>query len=133
MPHRVGTAKSTIYNKKVLISVFGGLAALFIISIATTLYLRPTIPSVTQARVAAPTIKWTLVQEIEASTADWSPLYQAPSGRFKLMPGGGQAEMLFDGKYYLLNNIEQVDIGRGGEFRVRAVDEDVIVFVYVAE
>lgn len=41
--------------------------------------------------------------------------------------------MLFDGRYYLLNNIEQVDIGRGGSFRVRAVDEGVVVFVYVAE
>lgn len=41
-----------------------------------------------QARLAA-TIKWTLVQEIEPPTAEWSLLYQAPSGRFKLMPIGG--------------------------------------------
>lgn len=54
MPHRVGPARSVIYNKKVLLSVFGGLVALLVMAIATIfLYSRPITLPAAQARLAA--------------------------------------------------------------------------------
>ena len=75
-------------------------------------------------------------QIIEASDSAWTKFYFIPSGRFRIeVKDGENAEVLFsDGKYYLLNDNRQVDLGRtSGKVRFRGLDKKVVVYIHHQE
>jgi len=90
----------------------------------------------TEARVAIAQnqkkVVWKKLQEITAP-AQWSKEYSTPSGLFKIMPAPGEkAEVLFsDGKYFLIDSSEQIDMGAVSEgFRLRGIGKETVVFLY---
>lgn len=86
------------------------------------------------ARVAEPKVtRWTQPELIKAPGDRWSDSHPTPSGPFGITPARGEkAEILFsDGKYYPLDSYEGVDMKNvSGDFRVRGVGKEVVVFLY---
>ena len=84
-------------------------------------------------RAAVATIViWAQPEEILAPSDKWTEPRPVPSGPFKIVPARGEkAEAIIGGKYLLLDSYEQTDIGNAsGEFQLRGVGKEVVVFIY---